>query len=116
MNTSTTEVSEARAVHVRVTKDALVVDLDDGRTVLTPIAWYPRLQHATAQERSNCRLIGNGEGIHWPDLDEDVSVDGLLRGKASGESQRSFKAWMEARARSRANKRIQPARRKHARG
>ena len=116
MNISTTEVSEARAVHVRVTKDALVVDLDDGRTVFAPIAWYPRLHHATAKERNNCRLIGNGEGIHWPDLDEDISVDGLLRGKASGESQRSFKAWLEARGRARSNKRIQPARKKHARG
>jgi hypothetical protein len=114
MSISTTEVSEPRAVNVRVTKDALVVDLDDGRTVLTPIAWYPRLQHATARERTNCRLIGSGEGIHWSDLDEDISVDGLLRGKASGESQRSFKAWLEARAR--ATKRIQPPRKKQARG
>jgi hypothetical protein len=116
MNTSTIEVAEPRAVHVRVTKDALVVDLDDGRTVLTPIAWYPRLQHATAQERNNCRFIGNGEGIHWPDLDEDISVDGLLRGRVSGESQRSFKAWLEARGRTRSNKRIQPARNRRARG
>jgi hypothetical protein len=116
MNTSMTELAEPRAVQVRVTKDALVVDLDDGRTVLAPIAWYPRLQHATAQERNNCRFIGNGEGIHWPDLDEDISVDGLLRGKASGESQRSFKAWLEARARARSNRRIQPARKRRARG
>jgi Protein of unknown function (DUF2442) len=68
-----------------------VVDLDDGRTVLTPVAWYPHLQHATAQECSNCRLIGNGEGIHWRDLDEDISVDGLLYGKASSESQRGVR-------------------------
>jgi hypothetical protein len=116
MNTSTIEVSAPRAAHVRVTRYALVVDLDDGRTVLAPVAWYPRLQHATAQERNNCRLIGDGEGIHWPDLDEDISVDGLLRGKASGESQRSFKAWLEARGKARAPKRIEPARKKHARG
>jgi hypothetical protein len=116
MNTSMTEVAEPRAVHVRVTKDALVVDLDDGRTVLTPIAWYPRLQHATAQERNNCRLIGNSEGIHWPDLDEDIRIDGLLRGKVSGESQRSFKAWLEARGGARSNKRIQPTRKGRARG
>lgn len=112
MNTSTTELSDARAVHVRVTKDALVVDLEDGRTVLTPIAWYPRLQHATVPERNHWRLIGNGEGIHWPDLDEDISVEGLLCGRASGESQRSFKAWLEARR----GPRIQPTRKKHARG
>jgi hypothetical protein len=116
MNTLTTEAAEPRAARVRVTKDAVVVDLDDGRTVLAPVAWYPRLQHATTQERNNCRLIGNGEGIHWPDLDEDISVDGLLRGKPSGESQRSFKAWIEARGRARPNKRIQQARKKHARG
>lgn len=116
MNTLTTEAAEPRAAHVRVTKDALVVDLDDGRTVLAPVAWYPRLQHATTNERNNYRLIGSGEGIHWPELDEDISVDGLLRGKPSGESQRSFKAWLEARGKARSNKRIQPARKKHARG
>lgn len=116
MNTSTNELSDARAVHVRVTKDALVMDLEDGRTVLTPIAWYPRLQHATVPERKHWRLIGNGEGIHWPDLDEDISVEGLLSGRASGESQRSFKAWLEAHRRPRSDTRIQPTRKKHARG
>jgi len=116
MSTSTIELSDPRAVHVRVTKDALAVDLEDGRTVLTPIAWYPRLQQGTAQERSNWRLIGDGEGIHWPDLDEDISVEGLLRGKASGESQRSFKAWLEARREQRSNKRMQPTRKRRARG
>jgi hypothetical protein len=84
--------------------------------VLAPVAWYPRLQHATTQERNNWRLIANGEGIHWPDLDEDISVDGLLRGKPSGESQRSFKAWLLARGRARSYKRTHPASKKHARG
>ena len=116
MNTSTIELSTPRAVHVRVTRDALAVDLEDGRTVLAPIAWYPRLQHATAQERNNWRFIGDGEGIHWPDVDEDISVEGLLRGKASGESQRSFKAWFEARRGARSNTRMQPSGKKHARG
>jgi len=116
MNTLTTETGEPRATQVRVTKDALVVDLDDGRTVLAPVAWYPRLQHATMQERNNCRLIANGEGIHWPDLDEDISIEGLLRGKPSGESQRSFKAWLEVRGRAPSNKRSQPPRKRHARG
>jgi hypothetical protein len=115
MNTSTSELSDPRAVHVRVTKDALAVDLEDGRTLLTPIAWYPRLQHATVQERNHWRLIGTGEGIHWPDLDEDISVEGLLNGRASGESQRSFKAWLEARSGPRSNTRIQPPRKNHAR-
>ena len=115
MNTSTIELSTPQAVDVRVTKDALAVDLEDGRTVLAPIAWYPRLQHATAQERNNWRFIGDGEGIHWPDVDEDISVEGLLRGKPSGESQRSFKAWLEARTGARSNTRMQPSRKKHAR-
>lgn len=108
MDTSTTKLSDVRAAHVKVTKDALAIDLADGRTVLAPIAWYPRLLHATAPERNNWRLIGGGEGIHWPDLDEDISVEGVLAGRPSGESQRSFKGWLAARARPRSNKRIQP--------
>ena len=97
MNTSTSELTDTRAVHVRVTKDALAVDLEDGRTVLTPIAWYPRLQHATVQERNHWRLIGNGEGIHWPELDEDISVEGLLAGRRSAEGRKSFAKWLAAR-------------------
>ncbi len=83
---------------VRVTDDALVVDLSDGRTISVPLVWYPRLLHSTPQERQNWRLIGKGEGIHWPDLDEDISVENLLLGKPSGESQLSFKRWLEQRA------------------
>jgi hypothetical protein len=82
---------------VDVTDDTLTADLSDGRTISVPLAWYPRLVHATPQERRNWRLIGGGVGIHWPDLDEDLSVEGLLAGRASGESQRSFKRWLEAR-------------------
>lgn len=82
-----------------VTDEALVVDLSDGRTLSVPLAWFPRLLHATAEERGNWRLIGRGEGIHWPDLDEDISVQNLLAGTPSGESQRSLKRWMEARQR-----------------
>ena len=100
MNTSTTEIRLPPARHVVVSKNALKVDLQDGRTVSVPIAWYPRLQHGTSEERKNCRLIGGGEGIHWPDLDEDISVENLLAGKPSGESQRSFKRWLEGRAKS----------------
>jgi hypothetical protein len=85
------------AQHVSVTDDSLVVDLADGRTLLVPLAWYPRLLHGTPEERSHWRLIGRGEGIHWPDLDEDVSIEGLLAGIPSGESQRSFKRWLESR-------------------
>jgi len=74
-----------------------VVDLADGRTVSVPIAWYPRLMHGTTEERSHWRLIGKGEGIHWPDLDEDLSVENILLGRPSGESQRSLKKWLEER-------------------
>ena len=83
---------------VRVTDDALIVELSDGRIVSVPLAWYPRLLHSTPQERRNWRFIGKGEGIHWPDLDEDISVENLLLGKPSGESQRSFQRWREQRS------------------
>ncbi len=88
-----------KAQHVTVTGDSLMVDLIDGRTISAPIGWYPRLLHGRLEERDNWRLIGRGEGIHWPDLDEDISVENLLTGKPSGESQRSFKRWLGERAR-----------------
>src|SRR5947207_7426030 len=97
MSTSTVEPQEARALQVSVTDDKLAVDLADGRTVVVPLAWYPRLLHGTRQERNRWRLIGRGAGIHWPDLDEDISVEGLLAGRPSGESQRSLKRWLEGR-------------------
>lgn len=96
MSTSATE-RHAFATGVSVSEEALVVELDDGRTVSVPLAWYPRLARGTAAERAHWRLIGRGEGIHWPDLDEDISVDGLLGGRPSGESQRSFARWLESR-------------------
>jgi hypothetical protein len=74
-----------------------MVDLSDGRTISVPLLWFPRLVHSTAQERKRWWLIGNGVGIHWPDLDEDISVENLLRGSPSGESQRSLKRWLEQR-------------------
>jgi hypothetical protein len=92
-----TLTAEARAQNVAVTDDTLSVDLSDGRTISVPLAWYPRLVHAAPEERSNWRFIGDREGIHWPDLDEDVSVGNLLAGKPSGESQSSFKRWLEKR-------------------
>jgi len=76
---------------------ALTVELEDGRTVSVPLLWYPRLAHAASGERERWRFIGRGEGIHWPDLDEDISVANLLAGKRSGESQRSLKRWLEVR-------------------
>lgn len=89
---------EARALSIQVTGDSLSVDLSDGRTISVPLAWYPRLLNGTDEERQNWRFIGDREGIHWPDLDEDISVENLLLGKASGESQVSFKRWLEERA------------------
>ena len=85
------------AQNVRVTSDTLTVGLRDGRSISVPIAWYPRLAHATQTERDHWRLIGRGEGIHWEDLDEDVSVIGLLAGKPSGENQASFSNWLQGR-------------------
>ena len=97
MTTLAIELRMVSAQNVRVTDDALVVDLSDGRTVSVPIAWFPRLLHGKPEERNTWRLIGEGEGIHWPALDEDISVENLLLGKPSGESQKSFKKWLEAR-------------------
>ena len=91
------EIEIPFAVDVRVTEDTLSVDFSDGRTVSVPLGWYPRIEHASPQERTNWRLIGNGIGIHWERIDEDISVEGLLAGKPSGESQDSFKRWLQAR-------------------
>jgi hypothetical protein len=98
MNSSTVETQAATASRVDVSDDTLSVQLTDGRTISVPLAWYPRLSHGTADERNHWRLIGDGRGIHWPDLDEDISVDNLLAGKPSGESQASFKRWLDQRA------------------
>jgi hypothetical protein len=89
--------AEPRAQSVAVTDDTLAVDLSDGRSILVPLAWYPRLLNGTPEERNNWRFIGEREGIHWPDLDEDISVENLLAGKPSGESQSSFKRWLDKR-------------------
>ena len=80
MSSSTVDVRGAFATHVTVTDDALTVELSDGRTISVPLAWYPRLLHATPSQRSNWRRAGGGYGIHWPDIDEDLSTEGLLRG------------------------------------
>jgi Protein of unknown function (DUF2442) len=90
-------IVDAIARNIVVTDDTLSVDLSDGRSISVPLAWFPRLLHGTQQERNNWRFVAAGEGIHWPDLDEDVSVEGLLAGRRSGESQGSFKRWLEER-------------------
>ena len=92
------EISLAQAVTVRVKDDEITVDLADGRTIIAPLAWFPRLSRATQKERNNWRLIGRGFGIHWPDLDEDISIVNLLLGQRSGESQSSFQKWLDGRA------------------
>ncbi|HHT9114610.1 MAG: DUF2442 domain-containing protein [Planctomycetes bacterium] len=97
MNISASEKEIPKAEDVKITDDTLSVDLSDGRTISVPLDWFPRLVHATLEERNNWRLIGKGHGIHWEDIDEDISVKGLLAGKSSGESQASFKKWLSQR-------------------
>ena len=97
MTISVIELEVPDANNVLVTEDTLSVELSDGRTISVPLQWYPRLVHGTSEERSKWRLIGRGQGIHWEDLDEDISVEGLLAGKPSGESQPSFKKWLASR-------------------
>jgi hypothetical protein len=89
---------QIRATSVQVSDDALVVDLVDGRTVSAPLAWYPRLLHSTPAEREDYQLIGEGLGIHWPQLDEDISVDGILAGRRSLESTKSYEKWLASRS------------------
>lgn len=90
-------LSMARAEEIVVTEDALTAELEDGRTISVPIVWYPRLSYGTQDERNNWRLIGKGSGIYWPDLDEHISVENLLVGSSSAESQRSLQRWLEGR-------------------
>jgi hypothetical protein len=97
MNISAIEIELPKAEKVSVSEDTLSVDLSDGRTILVPLEWFPRLVNATPEERNNWRLIGRGHGIHWEDIDEDLSVEGLLAGRPSGESQESFKRWLNQR-------------------
>ena len=87
----------ARVSQVTVTDDMLSVDLEDGRTISVPIGWYPRLAYGQPAERANFQISGAGYGIHWPDLDEDIGVEGLLLGQKSSESPTSFARWLEKR-------------------
>ena len=97
MSSSAIEIRAPSARDVVITEDALTVSLTDGRMLSVPLTWYPRLWHGTADERCHWELIGDGRGIHWPDLDEDISVEGLLEGRRSGESQSSLKRWLSGR-------------------
>ena len=97
MTTLVIDDSSLRAVRAQVTKEALVVDLADGRSVSVPLGWYPRLLEASLEEKRQLRLIGSGEGIHWDLLDEDISVEGIVAGRRSMESAESFRRWLQDR-------------------
>lgn len=97
MAISVVDIVVPNAERVTVTDDTLTVECSDGRSLSVPLAWFPRLLHATRKERNNWRLIGKGRGIHWSDIDEDVSIEGLLAGKPSSESQASFDKWLRRR-------------------
>ena len=99
-----------RAAKVRVSASKLLIALTAGRTVTVPLQWYPRLVHGTASQRRSWRLIGRGAGIHWPALDEDISVDDLLAGRPSDESKASLQRWLGTREKSVPRSRRPPAR------
>ena len=94
-----TEVSVPEAMTIAVTEDSIIADLSDGRSISVPLAWYPSLTYAMPEERPRWESIGGGQAVHWPDLDEDISIEGLLAGPKSGESQQSLKQWLDARRR-----------------
>ena len=94
MSTSTL-ANRPRAVGVEITDEFLTVSLADGRVVSVPISWYPRLSNALPQHRSVWEFIGEGHGIHWPELAEDISVENVLLGEPSGEGARSFAKWKQ---------------------
>jgi Protein of unknown function (DUF2442) len=98
MTSLTLELLEISKIQqVTVSDDTLSVDLSDGRTIFVPLAWYPRLLHGSIEERNDCRLIAGGSGIHWNQLDEDISLKNLILGQPSGESQKSFQQWLNSR-------------------
>jgi len=97
MSTFQIDISEWRARSLSFGEDEFTVELADGRVISVPLAWFPRLFHATPVERANWRWIGGGIGIHWPDLDEDIAIEDLLFGRPSGESRESLSAWLAQR-------------------
>lgn len=98
MSSLAAETQEARAQALTVSEDALTVDLVDGRTIIVPLVWYPRLWHGTPEERNHFEIVGDGAYLHWTDLDEDLTVAGLIAGRRSGESPQSLKKWLDARS------------------
>lgn len=98
MSSLAVEIQEVRAQSASLTDEALTIDLVDGRTIIVPLVWFPRLWHGTPQERNRFEIFGDGAYIHWPDLDEDLTVAGLLVGRRSGESPQSLKKWLQSRS------------------
>ena len=96
MTSLVSDETQSKAESVLVSADELIVALSDGESKSVPLSFYPRLVHASQEERDNWQIIGQGEGIRWPDLDEDISVEGILAGRRSGESQKSLQRWLEA--------------------
>jgi len=96
--TTLTLDTEPLATQINVTEDKLVIELVDGRSLIIPLSWYPRLLNASHQERQNWQLLGDGYAIEWIDLDEHIGIEGLLAGKRSGESHKSFARWLATRS------------------
>lgn len=98
MTSLTIELLEIPTIQqLTITDDTLSADLSDGRTILVPLAWYPRLLHGSIEERNDYRFIAGGSGVHWNQLDEDISIKNLILGQPSGESQKSFQRWLNSR-------------------
>lgn len=97
MNLLIAEKQKVRAKKISITNRSLTMNLEDGRTIIAPLEWYPRLLHGTKKERNNWCLTSNGEGVYWPELNEDICVENLLEGSPSGESQHSFQRWLNGR-------------------
>ena len=89
--------TDRRVRSIRVDSADLIASLNDGTTLRVPLKRFPRLEHGTSEERANWCLIGGGSGIHWPDLDEDISAEGLLKGRSSSETENSFRRWLASR-------------------
>lgn len=98
------------AIDVALSANHLTIELADGRRVLVPLQWYPRLLNGSRAERRNWRLLGDGYAIEWPDLDEHIGVEGLLAGRPSGESSRSLDRWLASRSKLNAQKKASSAR------
>ena len=89
--------AEPVATAVQVDEGRLIVDLADGRSLIVPLSWYPRLLHATPDERANWQLLGDGYAVEWPDVDEHIGIEGLLAGRRSSESAHSLQRWLASR-------------------